>query len=140
VGRAGREREPRPPPPGSRRGGERRGERDDEPGERPEIREEQLPGLVRSGEAHADGDHGRERPAPVRDASHVTAGGLREDAPGTEGGRRRRGQGIAVITERIVDRIEGKEEPPGSRAVRREAAKFCRANGSPIRNDEWLGV
>jgi len=49
-------------------------------------------------------------------------------------------EGIAVITERIVDRIEGKEEPPGSRAVRREAAKFCRANGSPIRNDEWLGV
>lgn len=49
-------------------------------------------------------------------------------------------EGVGAITEWILERIEGKGKPPGSRAVRRQAAKFCRANGYPIRNDEWLGV
>jgi len=40
----------------------------------------------------------------------------------------------------IVEQIREKEKKPGSRAVRREAAKFCRANGYEVRNDEWLGV
>jgi len=49
-------------------------------------------------------------------------------------------EGIEVVTDWILERIEAKGKAPGSRAVRRRAAKFCRANGSPIRNDEWLGV
>ncbi|MEF8785945.1 MAG: hypothetical protein V5A45_08430 [Haloarculaceae archaeon] len=49
-------------------------------------------------------------------------------------------EGIQVLTDWIVDQITENETLPGSRAVRREAAKFCRANGYQIRNDEWLGV
>lgn len=49
-------------------------------------------------------------------------------------------EGIAVITDWIVDRIREDETLPGSRDVRRQAAEFCRSNGYRIRNDEWLGV
>jgi len=49
-------------------------------------------------------------------------------------------EGIQAITDWIVERIRDKEKLPGSRSVRREAAKFCRANGYQVRNDEWLGV
>lgn len=48
--------------------------------------------------------------------------------------------GIRVISDWIVERIRDKETLPTSRAVRREAAKFCRTNGYEVRNDEWLGV
>jgi hypothetical protein len=49
-------------------------------------------------------------------------------------------EGITVMTDWIVERIREKERIPGSRDVRREAAKFCRSNGYTVRNDEWLGV
>jgi|AntDeeMinimDraft_6_1070357.scaffolds.fasta_scaffold06646_3 hypothetical protein len=49
-------------------------------------------------------------------------------------------EGIRVMGDWIVEQIREKEKLPGSRAVRREAAKFCRANGYEVRNDEWLGV
>ena len=49
-------------------------------------------------------------------------------------------EGIRAISDWIVDRIHEKERLPTSRAVRRQAAKFCRANGYQVRNDEWLGV
>jgi hypothetical protein len=49
-------------------------------------------------------------------------------------------EGVRVIGDWIVDQIDEKEKLPGSRAVRREAAKFCRSEGYEIRNDEWLGV
>lgn len=49
-------------------------------------------------------------------------------------------EGIQYITDWIVERIREKEKLPGSRDVRREAAKFCRRNGYEVRNDEWLGV
>ncbi|SIR87404.1 hypothetical protein SAMN05421858_4239 [Haladaptatus litoreus] len=49
-------------------------------------------------------------------------------------------EGIQVISDWIVERIRDKETLPTSRAVRREAAKFCRANGYQVRNDEWLGI
>jgi len=49
-------------------------------------------------------------------------------------------EGIQVIADWIVDRIQDKEKLPGSRAVRKRAAKFCRSNGYEVRNDEWLGV
>lgn len=49
-------------------------------------------------------------------------------------------EGIQTISDWIVERIREKEKLPGSRAVRRQAAKFCRANGYEIRNDEWLSV
>jgi len=49
-------------------------------------------------------------------------------------------EGIQAIREWIVERIRDKERLPTSRAVRREAAKFCRANGYQVRNDEWLGI
>lgn len=49
-------------------------------------------------------------------------------------------EGIAVIRDWIVDQVTEKGKLPGSRGVRREAAKFCRENGYEIRNDEWLGI
>lgn len=49
-------------------------------------------------------------------------------------------EGIQAISDWIVERIREKEKLPGSRAVRRQAAKFCRAEGYEIRNDEWLGI
>ncbi len=49
-------------------------------------------------------------------------------------------EGIQAITDWIVEHIRDKESFPGSRGVRRQAAKFCRANGYQIRDDEWLGI
>ncbi|AEN05938.1 hypothetical protein [Halolamina sp.] len=49
-------------------------------------------------------------------------------------------EGILAITDWIVEQISEKESVPGSRAVRRQAAKFCRTNGYEIGNDEWLGI
>jgi len=49
-------------------------------------------------------------------------------------------EGIQVVADWIVEQIHEKGALPGSRAVRRKAAKFCRSNGYSIRNDEWLGV
>lgn len=49
-------------------------------------------------------------------------------------------EGVPVIADWIVERIREKGRVPGSRDVRREAAKYCRSNGYEIRNDEWLGV
>ncbi len=49
-------------------------------------------------------------------------------------------EGIRAISDWIVERIRDKETLPSSRAVRREAAKFCRTNGYQVRNDEWLGI
>ncbi|WP_276282812.1 DUF5789 family protein [Halorussus caseinilyticus] len=49
-------------------------------------------------------------------------------------------EGITAISDWIVDHIGEKEKLPTSRAVRRQAAKFCRANGYQVRVDEWLGI
>ena len=46
--------------------------------------------------------------------------------------------GVKVIGDWIVERIHDKEKLPTSRAVRREAARVCRADEYRIRNDEWL--
>jgi hypothetical protein len=49
-------------------------------------------------------------------------------------------EGIQAIGDWIVEQIRDNEMLPTSRAVRREAAKFCRTNGYEVRNDEWLGI
>lgn len=49
-------------------------------------------------------------------------------------------EGITYTADWIVGRVRDKGKLPGSRDVRREAAKFCRRNGYPIRDDQWLGV
>jgi len=49
-------------------------------------------------------------------------------------------EGVRVIGDWIVGRIHDDETLPGSRAVRRRAAEFCRENGYQVRNDEWLGI
>jgi hypothetical protein len=48
--------------------------------------------------------------------------------------------GISALRDWILAQIEETEKLPGSRAVRREAAKFCRENGYQVSNDEWLGI
>jgi hypothetical protein len=47
---------------------------------------------------------------------------------------------IGVVADWIVERIRDKEKLPGSRDVRRQAAKICRKEGYSVRNDEWLGI
>lgn len=49
-------------------------------------------------------------------------------------------EGIQAISDWIINRIQGKNALPGSRDVRRQAAKFCRANGYEVRDDDWLGI
>jgi len=49
-------------------------------------------------------------------------------------------EGVRVVSEWLVEQLHETETPPDSRAVRRQAAAFCRGNGYEIRNDEWLGV
>ncbi|MCU4717530.1 DUF5789 family protein [Halapricum hydrolyticum] len=49
-------------------------------------------------------------------------------------------EGIRAVADWIVGRIHEQGKLPGSRAVRRQAAEFCRENGYEIRNDEWLGI
>lgn len=49
------------------------------------------------------------------------------------------GTALSDLTDWIVAEVEA-DGLPGSRDVRRQAAKICRAEGHEIRNDEWLGV
>lgn len=49
-------------------------------------------------------------------------------------------EGIRVVADWIVERIQDEESLPGSRDVRRRAAAYCRENGYEVRSDEWLGV
>lgn len=49
-------------------------------------------------------------------------------------------EGIPVIADWVVDQIRENGALPGSRSIRRKAAKYCRANGYEVRNDEWLGI
>lgn len=49
-------------------------------------------------------------------------------------------EGTLSVTDWIVERIREDETRPESRAVRRQAAKFCRANGYEIQNDEWFSM
>ena len=49
-------------------------------------------------------------------------------------------EGVEAIADWAVDRIAEKETVPGSRDLRRQAAKYCRKHGYEVRDDEWLGV
>lgn len=49
-------------------------------------------------------------------------------------------EGLQVIGDWVIEQLREKEKLPGSRAVRREAAKFCRSNGYEVRVDTWLGI
>jgi hypothetical protein len=49
-------------------------------------------------------------------------------------------EGIQAISDWITEHIRDKETLPTSRAVRRQAAKFCRTHGYQVRDDEWLGI
>jgi len=49
-------------------------------------------------------------------------------------------EGVEVIRDWILEQVRDRERLPRSRAVRREAAEFCRTNRYEIRDDQWLGV
>lgn len=49
-------------------------------------------------------------------------------------------EGIQAVRDWVVSEIHDEGRLPGSRAVRRRAATFCRENGYQVRNDEWLGI
>lgn len=48
--------------------------------------------------------------------------------------------GINVVTDWVIKELEENGDLPGSRAIRRRAAKYCRETGYEIQNDEWLGI
>ncbi len=47
---------------------------------------------------------------------------------------------IGVVADWVVDRIREKEKLPGSREIRRQAAKECRSRGYSVSVDDWLGI
>ena len=47
---------------------------------------------------------------------------------------------VLAIGDWIVEQIRENDELPSSRAVRRQAAKICRANGYRVRDSDWLGI
>ncbi|TKX53542.1 hypothetical protein EXE42_12170 [Halorubrum sp. SP3] len=49
-------------------------------------------------------------------------------------------EGVRAVADWVVDRIAEGESVPGSRDVRRRAAKHCREHGYEVRDDEWLGA
>ncbi|ELZ59336.1 MULTISPECIES: hypothetical protein [Halorubrum] len=49
-------------------------------------------------------------------------------------------EGVRAIADWVVDRIGEKQTVPGSRDLRRQGAKYCRAHGYEVRDDEWLGI
>lgn len=51
-----------------------------------------------------------------------------------------RDEGVEVVTDWILDRLAEKGDLPASRAVRREAARFCRSNEYSVSNNDWLGI
>lgn len=48
-------------------------------------------------------------------------------------------EGITVVADWIVDRIQTTGDRPSSRDVRRRARQYCQDNGHPVSNNEWLG-
>jgi hypothetical protein len=49
-------------------------------------------------------------------------------------------EGLDAVADWILEQVAESGQLPGSRAVRRRAAAYCRANDYEIRADEWLGV
>jgi len=49
-------------------------------------------------------------------------------------------EGVVAVADWIVDRLETTGKLPGSRRVRKQAAKISREHGYEIRDDEWLGA
>lgn len=86
--------------------------------------------IVEAADALQNADFGRER----RQTYEKTLRALEDIDEDDED------EGIEVVTDWMVARISEKGALPGSRDVRRRAAKFCRANGYQVRDDEWLGV
>lgn len=49
-------------------------------------------------------------------------------------------EGVTVVTEWIIERMQSSGERPSSREVRQRARKFCRENGYEVGDDDWLGA
>ena len=46
--------------------------------------------------------------------------------------------GVAVVSDWIVEQIRTEHSVPSARAVRRQAATFCRNNGYNVPDDTWI--
>jgi len=49
-------------------------------------------------------------------------------------------EGVTAVRDWILEQITENETLPGSRAVRKQAARVCRSSGYVVRDDEWLGA
>jgi len=86
--------------------------------------------IIEANEAHPNMDFGESQ----REAYEKTLRKLKAiDADDDD-------EGVRVVGDWIVGQIRDEETFPDSRAVRREAAEFCRSNGYQVGDDEWLGV
>jgi len=48
-------------------------------------------------------------------------------------------EGIAVVADWIIERLETGDGRPSSKAVRQRAQKYCRQNGYEVSNNDWMG-
>lgn len=49
-------------------------------------------------------------------------------------------EGIEVVGDWVLQQVDETGELPGSRRVRKRAARFCREHGYELRDDQWLGA
>lgn len=49
-------------------------------------------------------------------------------------------EGVAVVADWVVERLEEENERPSSREVRERAEEFCRENGYDVSDNDWLGT
>lgn len=86
-----------------------------------------------SGAESSEGRRDRDRPEQY-EAYERTFRALEDISPSDDD------EGITVVTDWIVDEIESTGERPSSRAVRKRARQFCRANGYEVSDNDWLGA
>ncbi|WP_336023199.1 hypothetical protein [Halobellus salinisoli] len=48
-------------------------------------------------------------------------------------------EGIAVVTDWIIERIQATRQRPSSRTVRQRARQYCQENGYGVSDNDWLG-
>ncbi|WP_049916773.1 hypothetical protein [Halogeometricum pallidum] len=49
-------------------------------------------------------------------------------------------EGVAVVTDWIVEQMRSTGERPSSRAVRQRGRKFCQKSGYEVSDNDWLGA
>lgn len=86
--------------------------------------------VIEASETLRDADFGRSRREAYLKTFHALVAVTPDDDD----------EGVGVVADWIVEHIHEKGKLPGSRAVRKRAATYCRDSGYEVRDDEWLGA